>query len=67
VIQLGALPPRYLATAVFLGALSVQTLVGIALFAFAILGRRDAAPFLPLRDYCYFADRHYSLWERHAD
>jgi len=44
-----------------------QILFGVLLFAFQVLGRRDTAGFLPIRDYPYFVDRLICVWGRDAD
>ncbi|TFH22479.1 MAG: glycosyltransferase [Myxococcales bacterium] len=41
---------------------AIQLVLGVTLFAFGVLGRRDTASFLPLRDYHYFVDRRTTLW-----
>lgn len=44
--------------------LALQTVFGVGLFAFGVLGTRDNASFLPARDYAYFIDQKSTLWRR---
>lgn len=44
--------------------MALNFLVAVTLFAFGVLGSRDAAAFLPARDYSWFVDSMDVLWSR---
>lgn len=56
-----------LAGAALVLVLLLQVIFGVTLFAFGVLGSRDTASFLPVRDYAYFVDRRTTLWTRDAE
>ncbi len=58
-------PELFVVVAVII-VFAIQLVLGITLFAFGVLGRRDTAGFLPLRDYPYFVDHRTTLWTRDA-
>ena len=49
--------PGLFAAALLVMLFAAQLILGVTLFAFGVLGRRDTTSFLPLRDYHYFVDR----------
>ncbi len=58
--------PELFAAVALIMVFAVQLVLGVTLFAFGVLGRRDTASFLPLRDHHYFIDRRTTLWTRDA-
>ncbi|MFQ5473085.1 MAG: glycosyltransferase [Dehalococcoidia bacterium] len=60
------LSPELFAVVTLILLVAAQLILGVTLFLFGVLGRRDTASFLPLRDYRYFVYGLTNLWRRDA-